>query len=159
MTKERAPLTYEDALSRVFGLVGRMAAAEVAGVAERTLYDWGQPDNQRSVPINIAEQLDVAYIAAGGQGRPFHDTMAMRLNTAHGQAYACQVQLAEQVAGFAKEAGEFSAEAIRLTLPGSGTLQIAKLRKEAGEAISLANMILRTADALENDARAPPDTS
>ena len=168
VTKERAPLTYEDAQARVAGRLGVKRAAHIAGVAVRTFQDWGDPDVDRTIPIAAAEALDLAYIDAGGEGMPFLDTLNLRLKTARQNRYGDQLALAASAASFAKEAGEFTAAAIVASLPDAGATDVAALRKEGLEAIAVAKSMIAAADALDIDAGDhsmhaaapdPPDTS
>lgn len=159
MTKERAPLSYEDAQARVAGRVGVKRAAEIVGVALRTFHDWGDPDIDRTIPIAAAEKLDLAYIAAGGEGMPFLDTLNLRLKTAREERYGNQLALVDVAASFAKEAGELTAAGIRASMPGATAADLAALRKEGLEAIAVAKTMVIAADAIEGIARASPDTS
>lgn len=158
MTKERAPLSYEQAQARIAGLLGPKRAAEIAGVALRTFHDWGDPGVDRTIPIAAAEKLDLAYIAAGGESMPFLDTLNVRLKTAREERYGDQLALVSVAASFAKEAGEFTAAAFRASLPDATPADMAALRKEGLEAIAVAKSMVSAADAIEGAARAPPDT-
>ncbi|MEH3098849.1 hypothetical protein [Sphingomonas adhaesiva] len=165
MTKERAPLTYEDAQARVAGRLGVKRAAEIAGVALRTWHDWGDPDSFRTVTLAAAEKLDLAYVEAGGESMPFLDTLNLRLKTARENRFGDQLALAETVAVFAKEAGEFTAAAVRASMPDAGPADAAALRREGNEAIAVAKSMVAAAEALERSCGAaapgpdPPDTS
>lgn len=157
MTKERAPLTYEDAQARVGGRLGVKRAAEIAGVALRTWHDWGDPDVDRTIPISAAEKLDLAYIAAGGESTPFLDTLNLRLKVARQATYGDQLALVDCAASFAKEAGEFTSATLRASLPDATPADRAALRKEGLEAVAAGKSILIALDAIEEAARAPPD--
>lgn len=159
MTKERVPLTYEEALYRTFGrLGGCKGAAEAIGVPERTLYDWSQPDNDRGVPIQFAEKLDLAYVAAGGEGRPFLDLMTVRQKLATESEFGGQLAVAERTASFVKEAGDAGAALLRASLPSASRADRLAAKKESLEAIAAANHALSAVEALEAAIR-PPDTS
>jgi len=158
VTKERTALSYEQAQARIAGRIGPKRAAEIAGVALRTFYDWGDPDVDRTISIAAAERLDLAYIAAGGESMPFLDTLNLRLRTAREERYGNQLALVDVAASFAKEAGEFTAAAFRASLPDATADDMAVLRKEGLEAIAVAQSVVSAADAIEGAARAPPDT-
>jgi hypothetical protein len=82
MTKTRAPLTFELALTKVAGHIGWEKAAEIVGQAERTVRNWSEPDTTASITLDAALKLDEEFHKAGGHGSPFFQCYATRLELA-----------------------------------------------------------------------------
>ncbi len=123
MTQARAPLSFAQAATRVAGLIGYAAAAQIVRRRERTIYEWARPSSATCPTIAQAAALDAAYAAAGGEGHPFHEAYAHQLDLASSAANACYRALGDDVAGFAQEAGDVVAAAIAVT-QGNASPQI-----------------------------------
>ncbi len=106
MTKLRTPLTFEDAMTRVAGLIGWTEVQRITGRADSTVRAWGDPNNQTAAPIDQALALDAAYVAAGGEDPPFLDTFAFRLNVRLIEQTACRSALAGELAEAMRETGD-----------------------------------------------------
>lgn len=119
MTKPRAPLTYDNALSRIAGQIGWDAMAVAVGQKERTVRDWGDPDLERGCPIEAAELLDLAFQAGGGDGAPMHETYTLRLDVARQSKFADQVAMARAACTLIREGSEASEAMILASLPGA----------------------------------------
>lgn len=142
MTKPRAPLTYDNALAKIAGVIGWEAMGRAVGQAERTVRDWGDPDIERGCPIEAAELLDLSYQSAGGEGAPMHDTFALRLDCARQLRFADQVAIARGTCTLTREAGEAIEALILLTLPGATELQRHTAARELEEFIAAGRAIL-----------------
>lgn len=125
MTQTRAPLTIDNALTRIAAQMGWAEMAHVvsqarrAKISERTVRDWGDPSTGRSIRIDDAVTLDLAFRAAGGNGSPILETYSCMVEVASGERFACQAQLAQRTATAVQEGGEAYAALIRASLPGA----------------------------------------
>ena len=67
MTKARTPDSFADAMGKVIALLGAGEAARIASeaagraYAERTMYEWANPDSGTLPSLPIALALDTAY--------------------------------------------------------------------------------------------------
>ncbi|KQN00548.1 hypothetical protein ASE78_05535 [Sphingomonas sp. Leaf25] len=142
MTQARAPMTIDNALARIAGQIGwaemAHAVSEARGtlVAERTVRDWGDPATGRSIRLDDAIVLDLAFRAKGGVGAPIHETYSCLVDTAGGQQFACQVQLAERTAVAITEAGQAYSALIRASMPGATTADKVEAVREWEEAVA-----------------------
>lgn len=72
MTKQRSPLTPEDAATQALAILGDDGVARATGKSPRLVRMWGDPDDDgHRIPLHQAQALDVACIAAGAQP-PFY---------------------------------------------------------------------------------------
>lgn len=136
MTKRRNPLTFELALTRVASEIGWGAAAKIVGQAERTVRKWSDPDVSAKVSMDSALALDCAYRAAGGDGAPFLQCYAVRLEAEAAIACADSRVLADKTATAAKEVGEAVAALIRASQPGAASADRVIAQRETEEAIN-----------------------
>ncbi|WP_156680048.1 hypothetical protein [Sphingomonas profundi] len=135
MTKLRAPLSFDLAITRIAGLLGWDGAASVVGQAERTVRNWSDPDTTARIPLEDALRLDAAYRAAGGQAAPLLECYQLRLDIATAAARGDQAELLAATAMVAKESGEAIAAIIRASQPGATADERARARLEGEEAV------------------------
>ena len=143
MTKLRAPMTYELALTRVAGLIGWDTAATIVGQSERTVRNWSDPDAAANIRMDSAEALDIAFQQAGGQGAPFLDVYSLRLNTALADTLGCADAIARATEVAAKEGGEAVAAAIRASRPDATHTDFVLAEREIEEDIDAKTVALR----------------
>jgi hypothetical protein len=150
MTKARAPLSIDAALARIAGHLpgGFTDMAQIAGRAVRTVRNWGDPDTAEQIPLDCAIALDVAYIAAGGDCAPLFETYSLKLELAHMQRFACNIELARHTADVIREGGEAHSALVRATLPGATDADRADALRECVEAFDI---LKRTLALLEAD--------
>lgn len=65
MPKVRPPASLWDAVTQVLAIVGDDGAAQVTGKSARLVRYWGDPDDDREIPLRQALALDMACLAAG----------------------------------------------------------------------------------------------
>lgn len=135
MTKLRAPLSFEQAVTRIAGLLGWETMAEITGRSTRAVRNWSDPDIESSPSIEHAFALDCAWRAAGGEGAPLADAYAAKLDIA-AQASQCATALPRLAAVAAKETGEALAAMIAAAQPGASIAAKAIARREGREAIA-----------------------
>lgn len=146
MTKTRAPLTFERALIRIADVLGWERIAEITKKDVRTVRNWSDPDTTASVTLDVAELLDVAYQAAGGEGAPFLQCYALRLEKAVAVA-SCDAELRmTRAAEAVKESGEAGAALVMAARPGATPADRAIARRETEEAIRALTNTLSTLD-------------
>ena len=140
MTKRRAALTFEHALTQIAAEIGWDRVAELAGQAERTVRSWSDPDTGPAaggaISLDLALGLDVAYRAAGGAGAPMLQCLATRIEL--DTADACQdlALLNHKIAKAAREGGQAIAAAITAAQPGAPDSAIAIAEAEIEESIA-----------------------
>lgn len=157
MTKEKAPLTFEDGLARISGkLAGGMAElAQLAGRQSSTCYEWMNPDKaDLSVPVHIAVNLDIAYLEAGGGTPPLFAAYEHQLGRVAEQRLACRIELARRAVDVIREGGEAHAAIMAATLPDATPESRRTARSELGQALQAIQDILPLLDD-----RPAPDTS
>lgn len=144
MTKVRAPLTFENALTKVAGVIGWAEAARICGFAENTVRNWSDHDTTAKLPLEAAFRLDVAFQVGGGEGAPFHECYATRLDAELLAASPCRYALLAGVAKAAREGGEAIQATIAAARPGAGPADVLIAEREIEEAIAAKNSILAT---------------
>lgn len=112
MTLLRAPLTFDDAMTRVADVIGWAEAARIARRRVRTVRFWSEEGCTATPSIATAVKFDAAYRAGGGEGAPFAEAHAHMLGTHIDRQDACRRALAEDLATAARETGEATAHAI-----------------------------------------------
>ncbi|QQN73148.1 hypothetical protein [Croceicoccus sp. YJ47] len=135
MTKLRAPLTFELALTKIAGTIGWAGAAAILGQSERTIRNWSDPDAAAGIRLDAAELLDIAFQEAGGKGAPFLECYATRLKSALSNSMGSAEAIAEAVANAAKEGGEAISAAITAASPGASHTDYVNAIREIEEAI------------------------
>lgn len=134
MTKPRVPHTYAEAMTRIAGVVTFKRCARIVRRSDRLVRKWSEDGNVATPTLAQAEALDLAYIAAGGDGAPFADTLRHRLGLAVDDALASQRELAASIARAAKETGEAFAFAIPITQSNASPRDIHRACAEVEEA-------------------------
>ena len=123
MTKLRPPLSYENALERVAHRIGWERVTPIIGVGERAGRRWSDPDARpaagAAMTLEMAEQLDAAYRAAGGEDSPLLYCLAARLDQATIAAVADMTDIIISVGIGAQEHGEAAAATLAAAVPGA----------------------------------------
>ena len=137
MTKRRAPLSIDAALSRIAGQLpgGWPEMARIACRAERTVRNWGDPDTAEQVPLDCAIALDIAFLGAGGSGAPLFETYGHKLELAEASAFADSHALLRHAESVARETGEANTAIIAAAQPGACPTKRARAIGETLEAI------------------------
>lgn len=136
MTKRRAPLTFERALTRVADSIGWEGAASICGQAPRTVRNWSEPDTSASLSLEAALRLDVAHVEKTGEDAPFLTCYAIRLDLARQAASPDSDELVRRVAIVGKEGGDAIAASLNAVQPHATVEQIDQAITETAEAIS-----------------------
>lgn len=144
MTKPRAPLSIDAALSRIAGFLpgGWSDMATTTGRAERTVRNWGDPDTAEQIPLDCAIALDLAYIGAGGDCAPLYECYSLKLELAQIERFACNIQLARHTADVIREGGEAHSALVRATLPGATRADRQEALRESAEAIDFLKRVI-----------------
>jgi hypothetical protein len=136
MTKLRAPLSFEQAITVIGGLLGWAEAAAVIGRKERTLRDYGDPDVQAQITLEDAFALDRAYRAAGGDGTPILQCYKFRLDAAAAVSGGDLEALARLAQSVASEGGDAIAALFGCIRPGATPADFALARREIEQALT-----------------------
>lgn len=157
MTKLRDPGTIEDAANRVIGKVTMAKAVEATGRSADYLRALTDQDKRYNLTVVDAVALDIAHIAAGGEGAPIYETYGVQMRAAHAERFSDGYRFAKLVTKVVKEFGEAGAALVAACLPGSDEdddREAAKESQEALEALQEAIIFLRNRRTA--DAQAPP---
>ncbi|PZP12608.1 MAG: hypothetical protein DI607_09355 [Sphingomonas hengshuiensis] len=76
--KPRPPQSFEAAIVRAIGILGRDGAAAAVGKSETLVYSWGDPDKDQEPSLKQAFALDAACAGAAGE-TPIRDVYDRRL--------------------------------------------------------------------------------
>lgn len=139
MTKRRAPLTIDAALTRIADKIpgGWSAMAELTGRRLSLVRSWADPDRREQIPLRDAVLLDKAYRDAGGGGAPifawFHSQLDAAGALAPSSADALIAITAEAIHEFSEAAGALLGAAHT----GAGPTHFATARRELEEAIAV----------------------
>lgn len=136
MTKRRLPLTFENALTKVAGLIGWDETAKICGQSPRTVRNWSEPDTTASITLEACLKLDVAWHAAGGEGAPFHDCYETRLQVESYAAVPGREALIACAARAAKESGEAVSATLIAAHPAAQPADFAVAEREIEESIN-----------------------
>ncbi|WP_185829150.1 hypothetical protein [Sphingomonas ginkgonis] len=140
MTKRRAALTFENALTKVAGRIGWSAVARICNRAERTVRAMSDPDVTSCVTLAQARDLDVAYRAAAAadepDGAPFLICYATQVEAAVQAACPTREVLLACASASAKEGGEAVAALLGAAHPLASLATIAGAEREIEEAIA-----------------------
>ncbi len=160
MTKTRAPLTFELAMTQIAARIGWERVAEVAGQQERTVRNWSDPDtgpSAETMPLLTALRLDCAFRDAGGVGAPLLQCYANRLELEVAIAGADLSELSLRIATAAEEGGEAIAAAIRAALPGASEAELSRAMLEFEESIAAKQNAVAALAAILAKRRAPAE--
>lgn len=149
MTKLRAPLSIDAALARIAGQLpgGYEEAADLTDCRARTVRKWGDPDAPEEISLRRAITLDLAYVAAGGEGYPLHQAYTHQLEVAEAEHFADRFDLLRRTAALIKEGGEAQAALARLCLPDATEADRRVALRELAEAFELTRQLLSLLEA------------
>jgi len=146
MTKLRPPLSFDQAITRIAGVLGWEGAAALVGRSARAVRAWSDPDADASPCIEHALILDLAYRAAGGEGSPLFEVYAARLDLEASRATASRA-LPDLTAAAARESGEAIGALTLASQPGAPLAVRAAAQREVeqgiqalGQALNALNM-------------------
>lgn len=172
MTKARAPITFENALTKIAGRIGWAEVARICGVKERAARNWSEPDTLSSLRLAQALALDIAFLAAGGDHAPMLLVFATRVNVGLIESTADRHALIVGAARAARESGEAVAATLTASRPDATLAEIVIAEREIEQSIEaktgllslfrgLRAAITRTrgsGDQLERGPEVPPPT-
>lgn len=136
MTKRRAPLSFEHALTIVAARLGWEKTAAIVGQKPRTVRNWSDPDTSAEISLDDAMKLDVAFVADGGDGPPFHHVYAARLEAAAAAAVSSSAAIIALAGAAAKESGEAVAATLIAARPDASAGELALAARELEESIA-----------------------
>jgi hypothetical protein len=135
MTKLRPPISFEQAMDRIAGVMGWGGMATVLALTENAVRKKGDPDCPGSLTYDEAFRLDVAYHAAGGEGFPLHDGYALRLKIAIDERRADAAELVRAIGKAAREGGEAVHAMLAAAEPGANAFTRQTALREGQEAM------------------------
>jgi len=143
MTKRRAPLTVDAAVTRAAGIIpgGYTELAELTGRQPWLVRAWGDPDRRERIPLHDALIIDRACLDHAGEA-PFGQYYTARIDAAGGFRAPSAEVLARQVVDVIRECGEAHTALFEAALPGATPAQIATARRELEEALAVIHRTL-----------------
>lgn len=135
MTKARAPLTFQDAVTKIAAEIGWDGCAAAVGKTERLVRYWSDPDEDREPSITQALKLDAAYRAKTGSNSAPLLTAYAHLLGVDGFCPESGAALIALAASVARETGEAAAAVMEAALPGATDAKRAACVREVDEAI------------------------
>ena len=136
MTKLCPPMSTEQAMRRIVGVLDPVEAAQLIGKRPRTLRDYADPDHASCITLDDALVLDRAYHQAGGEGFPLVQSYLFRLEAEAAAPGFCPDALSRATQSAAIEAGEAVAALVGATRLGATPADRALARREAEQAMT-----------------------
>lgn len=158
MTKLRVPGTWSAAVTLIAEHLGVRSAARAAGVGERTIYKWSDPDVATTPTLAQAAALDRAYVAAGGTSMPLFECYSRLVDPAAAELAACSRALVGEIAGLAKEAGEAVSFSLEASQPGASRMAVLRAMQETQEAARSVGSLSRRLGAIFRRGTEPQTT-
>lgn len=157
MTKERAPLSFEQALARIAGRLpdGWNTMSAITGRSASTIRAWGDPDRREEIPLRDACKLDLAYVEAGGDSAPLHEAYTHQLEQAALAQWAPGRELAAHAAQVIKECGDAGSALVLASQPGACDRLKADAKREVAEAMEKLKRALPLLEAAQQQAQPP----
>lgn len=151
MTTAKAPMTMEIALARIAGQLpgGWAEAATICDRALATVYAWGNPNTDDSIPMGCAIKLDLAFLRAGGIGAPIKSVYDLKVECARRMAFADQAAIADLASTSVRENAEATIAQLACTQPGATPEHFRTAIRETQEA---AEATMNTLAALKKSA-------
>jgi hypothetical protein len=143
MTKPRTPDSFADAMTKVIAQIGAAAAAKVVDRAERTIYEWANPDSDTLPTLTQALVLDAAHRLNGGEDAPFRDAFSHQLDIKVEQQDACRRALISDSVEFIGEASDLQAALFIAVQPGASPLDLHRALVEATQVEGVLRRIRR----------------
>ncbi|MCH2486872.1 MAG: hypothetical protein MK010_03895 [Erythrobacter sp.] len=162
--KPRPPLSIHAAITRVVGQLPEDwdSAAEATGRKPHLLRKYSDPDRREELPVSDAIALDLAYIAAGGQGAPIFEAYAYKLELAELAQFADRIELHRKAIDVIREGGEAHAALVRACQPDATSTDRDNAVRECSEAFDELGRVLNVLSATNHrnsstaHQRAPP---
>jgi len=134
MTKARAPLSIEQAVTDVIVAIGIDAAVAATTRAKSYLSDVSDPDKRLLLTCRDAVALDAAHDRLIG-GRPIHDMMGLMLD-GQGDSPSCETQLLDATIEAIRESSEAHAALLEASKPGASIAKKRAAMRELTQAFS-----------------------
>lgn len=150
MTKARHPLSLEQGLHEVLGLLGTVEASAVTGKSATILRNWADPDNDAyRLPMEAAMQLDRACIQAGHDRAPLllvYQACVGRAQMERHRPAELALRLVELAQRFGEVAGEMRAA---VSVHGDGGVSVTD--RELASALADVEAMKAALDDLQRD--------
>ena len=160
MTKVRPPLTIDAALARIAGQLpdGWREMAATVDRHESTVRAWGDHDKPDHIPFPAAIALDIAFVRAGGEGRPLFEVYALLVDVAREQAFASEIELMKRACVLIREGAQAQEAMVLAAIPAAPAHARLDAVRELQDVIREATSAIAHLTA-DQAARDPPDTS
>lgn len=125
MTKPRAPLTIDAALTRIAGQF-QNGFTDLKPFVDRdpeTIRKWGDPAQPHQLPMWAAIKLDIAFQQAGGEGAPIFECYELLLQVARQETFADELQLQRGACDLVVQSAEAVEAIVIAGMPGATQAQ------------------------------------
>lgn len=161
MTKTRDPVSIENTLREVIGLLKIGRAAEATGRQPAYLHAMTDPAKPGELTVKDVVALDLEWRASGREGYPLLATIERMIRTGAEDRFAEEHAFGSLTFEFVKESGEASAALVAAMAPGAPVQVLETALREAEHADNavapvIANLKRRIGRARDGP-RAPPD--
>lgn len=119
MTKVREPVTIENTLRTVLGLLSIERCAELTSHSVDHLHSLTDPAKRGRLTIEDAITLDLEHRATGRLGYPLLDTYIRIIEASEHDKFAEEHALGQLACDYVRETGEASAALVAAMLPGA----------------------------------------
>lgn len=162
MTKPREPVTIENTLSEVIGVLKIGRAAEATGRQVSYLHSMTDPAKPGQIAVKDVIALDIEWRAAGNSGYPLTATIIRMIEAEASDRFAEDHALGALTFDFVKESGEASAALVAAMVPGAPVQLLETALREAEHADKavgpvIANLQKRIKRARDGPHVHPPD--
>lgn len=155
MTKQRPPLSIENALFQVLGRIGIDAAADLTGREASYLRSLSDPDNRYRLTCEDALTLDDAHQALTGE-RPIYETMGLMIEARNATRFADVAELRRKAVSVVLEAGQAHAALIAATCDGADEKDLLNFIREAEQSVGETTGAIAAAKAMLDARQHPP---
>lgn len=155
MTKQRPPLSIENALFQVLGRIGIDEAARLTSRSTDYLRSLSDPENRYRLTCEDALTLDDAHQALTGE-RPIYETMGLMIEARNATRFADVAALRRKAVSVVLEAGQAHAALVAATCDGAGEKDLLTFIREAEESVSETTGAIAAAKAMLGPRQHPP---
>lgn len=156
MTVPKPPLTVEEALDRVIGLLTMPAAVEATGRKASYLRALSHPRKREKLTVIDMIKLDVAHMKAGLPGAPIFETVATILQAAQPALFSSAYEISRMTIDVVKEDAESQVALIEASLPGADRKTMLRALKEAVDSLSARHRAVAVIKSIVEQTEQPP---
>lgn len=155
MTKQRPPLSIENALFQVLGRIGIDEAARLTSRSTDYLRSLSDPENRYRLTCEDALTLDDAHQALTGE-RPIYETMGLMIEARNATRFTDLAELRRRTIDVLREAGEAHAALVAATCDGATEKDLSNFIREGEQSLAETTSAIAAAKAMLDARQHPP---